>query len=86
MNAWTLATMCAGALVLVRLACAFNGMDRSTPHGMRHALLCLLVGAGIYTIAPSWGHRFDWLDFTFTISVAAALWADRRERRRRPRG
>lgn len=79
-TSWTGVTVLAGMAVLVRLACAFNGMNRDTPESVRHALLLLLLGAGTYTIAPSWGHRFDWLDFTFMASVAAALWADRRHK------
>ena len=79
-NLWTALTVLAAAFVLVRIACACNGMDRSTPSSVRHALLTLLVGAGTYAIAPSWGHRFDWLDFLFTASVAFILWADRRHR------
>ncbi len=79
-NLWTVLTVLAVVFVLVRIACACNGMDRSTPHSVRHALVVLLVGAGTYAIAPSWGHRFDWLDFIFAASVAAAIWADRRHR------
>ncbi len=79
MIGWTVLTMFAALLVLVRVAHFVNCITvHSVPHHVALTMVALGTGAFVYMIAPLYGEPFTWRDALFAAAVATYIWVERR--------
>ncbi len=79
MNAYTVLTMLAAALVIMRMVEHLNRMRADcVPCRVLWSVVGLAAGAAALLLSPVYGGVYDWRDALFAAAAAVYVWLDRR--------